>query len=387
VTFDIKPAGPAINIAVVSAGTLLCFALGTVHAFSVFLEPLESSLNAGRASVSFTYSLALISITLAVLIGPVIFARLQPRILVMLAGLTAVVGCLWAGFATSIWHVWAGYGVVFGLANGLGYGFSLQMAALASPQREGLAMGIITASYALGAAVSPAVFSWSLVQFGFAGSMGALAMLLVAILPAASIGMQRCDVSFLSVANKSDQPPTVISGEVTIWLAYGAGVLAGLMVIGHAAAIASARDAHMPFWLAPVIVAACNLVGSLLGGAVLDRVNPKRALPFFPCLSALGLLVLLNVPGEFGLIAGLACIGFAYGALIAALPAAISKRFGALKGTQVYGRVFTAWGSAGLLGPWLAGLLFDWNANYEMALWLAIACSIVSIIAMRRSFN
>ena len=61
---------------VIAAAGLLCLVLGSVHAFSVFLVPLEAAYSASRAQISLIYSFALITLTISVLIGPKFFHRL-----------------------------------------------------------------------------------------------------------------------------------------------------------------------------------------------------------------------------------------------------------------------------------------------------------------------
>lgn len=63
--------------------------------------------------------------------------------------------------------VWIGYSLIFGIANGLGYGFGLQFAAHANPENRGLAMGVVTAAYAFGAVVSTYGFEVALSVGGF----------------------------------------------------------------------------------------------------------------------------------------------------------------------------------------------------------------------------
>lgn len=72
-------------------------------------------------------------------------------------------------------------------------------------------------------------------------------------------------------------------------------------------------------------------------------------------------------------------VGGSYGALIAVYPVAVSDRFGPRASARIYGRVFTAWGLAGLVGPWGAGALFDMFGNYSLATALASAISPVSL--------
>ncbi len=76
-------------------------------------------------------------------------------------------------------------------------------------------------------------------------------------------------------------------------------------------------------------------------------------------------------------------MGFGYGAIIAVYPVAIANRFGAA-GPRVYGRVFTAWGFAGLAAPWAAGAIYDLEASYTAALVVAAAISTVSALLVVR---
>ena len=47
----------------------------------------------------------------------------------------------------------------------------------------------------------------------------------------------------------------------------------------------------------------------------------------------------------------------------------------------VYGRIFTAWGTGGVLAPWLAGKLFDVTGGYSAALVVSAVSLVVSALA------
>ena len=144
------------SVALVLTGlALVCAVLGSVHAFSVFLGPLEQTFSIGRSTVSLVYSFSLVFLTFAVLIGPRLYVIMAPVHLLCVVGILGAIGALIAGFAKGMSGVWIGYSLCFGLANGLGYGFSLQYAARSARSRPGAAMGLVTAAYAFGAAVSP----------------------------------------------------------------------------------------------------------------------------------------------------------------------------------------------------------------------------------------
>lgn len=339
-------------------------------------------MEAGRGAISLTYSLALVMITVLVLLGPRIYGRLTARGILALSGGGAALGALWAGTAGSVWTLWLSYGLMFGAANGLGYGFTLQAAARNAPGREGFAMGLVTAAYALGAVASPALFQRALDLGGVPAAMTGLALALGALTLGAVLAYGQARFNFAMEASQNSTHRIW-----PLWLVFGGGVLAGLMAIGHAAGIAEAGAPAVEAWLAPTLLAACNLAGSLTGGHLADRLPSVRLLTLLPVLSACALAALAFAPGSLVILVGLAVAGFAYGGTIAAFPAVIAKRLGPHASAAVYGRVFTAWGLAGLLGPWLAGALYQSTGSYGLALTLAAAIAALAALGTRAALH
>ena len=102
----------------------------------------------------------------------------------------------------------------------------------------------------------------------------------------------------------------------------------------------------------------------------------------FPALSAVALFTIALFDSGLVVLFGLAAIGFTYGAIIAVYPAAVSSLFNAVVGVRVYGRVFTAWGTAGLLAPWFAGFLYERFGDYRIALAAAGCTALASLLAV-----
>ena len=79
------------------ASMLVTFALGSVHAFSVFLVSFEALLGLPRSEISLIYSFALVAITLAVLLGHRFYNLLAAWWLIFITCLIAAAGLLLAG--------------------------------------------------------------------------------------------------------------------------------------------------------------------------------------------------------------------------------------------------------------------------------------------------
>lgn len=370
---------------------LLSLVLGSIHAFSVLLPEMERTFDTGRMSASLTYSLALATLAIAVLIGHRLYAKVAPAIYVAATGLLAAAGCLAAGLAAgfggSVGMVWIGYGVLFGGANGLGYGYALQFSAQAAPNRKGLAMGAVNAAYALGAVVFPIPLAAMLETSGWTAALFMLALAVIMISAISSILLARSQMRYQPAAPHSP-PGAAVSWQTValLWLGYCSAVTTGLMVMAQATGIAEAEEASR--WLvigSPVIIAASNMIGSTACGAMFDRVRGRMLLAALALLTSTALLAMAFLPLVAVTITGLAIIGFAYGGVISVYPASISRRFGLAAGAVIYGRVFTAWAAAGILGPGLAGFLYDLDKSYTMPLIIAAAIAILSPIFLLRA--
>ena len=372
---------------VLVAASIVAAVLGSIHAFSVFLEPLELLFGRPRSIVSLTYSLALVALTFAVLTGPNLFSRWSAASFIFVICVLAAFGAVMAGLAKSVLGIWIGYSLIFGAANGMGYGFGLQIAAQFNPDREGFAMGVVTASYALGAMLSPPLFDLAVGTRGFEAAMFALAAAILGTGLISAMLLRSVNARFQSKKQSLESTPMTPRSFQLLWLGYFGGVLAGLMIIGHAAGISAALRPDTQTWIAPVIIAAFNLLGSLVAGRLADRF-PLRVLSVGLALMTTVALIGLTVLGNlFGLLVGLGIVGFAYGGTITAFPATITKLFGMRHSARIYGQVFTAWGCAGLVGPWFAGLLFDWSGGYKLSLIMAAVIGLMSAVAMNAFFR
>ena len=359
---------------------LLSGVLGSIHAYSLFIESFESDLGVGRGEAGAPYSVALASLTVVVLVSHLLFRLVPGPLVVLIASGGAAIGLLLAASANSLAGVVLGYGVVFGAFNGLGYAFSLQRASESNPDRRGFALGLVTAAYALGGASTALVLDK---QVAASGATSGLRWLAVAIAVTGIV------TSVLLTNNDSPvrgSPARLSSANLRIlaplWTAYLLAVLAGLMALGHAAAIVD--DAGGPGGAAVVAAGLASASGGLWIALVADRTATDRLLRLLPLGSAVVLVIAAVVSHGVVLMVAVAGIAFTYGALIAIYPLAVAQRFGQDGYSRAYGRVFTAWGTAGLVGPVGAGHLFEVTGSYRIPMLMAAVAAIGSSVVARQ---
>jgi len=364
------------------ASMLVTFVLGSVHAFSVFLAPLEGQLGLPRSQISLIYSFALVAITLSVTLGYRIYSLLPPWWLVVMTAAVAAMGLLLASAATNWWMLFAGYSLAFGVSNGIGYGFCLQLVGRAMPARKGFAMGAVTAAYAVGSIVFAKIIAWRIDVDSVSAAFLAISVMLVVIVVVAALLMRHAQASYATAAaGGGDRGRLDRRSLLQYWFAYLTSVFAGLMAIGHAAGIAQSRGADVELATATAMtVGIGSAVGGFVAGWLVDRWPLTRFLVALPLLSAFALLCISATTNAQATMLLLGIVGFAYGSIIAIYPVAISNGFGE-QGPQAYGRVFIAWGFAGLVAPWSAGVIYDSYAGYEPALLIAALVALVSAVS------
>ncbi len=359
---------------------LLSGVLGSIHAYSLFIESFESDLGVGRGEAGAPYSVALASLTVVVLVSHLLFRLVPGPLVVLIASGGAAIGLLLAASANSLAGVVLGYGVVFGAFNGLGYAFSLQRASESNPDRRGFALGLVTAAYALGGASTALVLDKQVAASGATSGLRWLALAIAVTGIVTSVLLTNND----SPARRS--PARLSSANLRIlaplWTAYLLAVLAGLMALGHAAAIVD--DAGGPGGAAVVAAGLASASGGLWVALVADRTATDRLLRLLPLGSAVVLVIAAVVSHGVVLMVAVAGIAFTYGALIAIYPLAVTQRFGQDGYSRAYGRVFTAWGTAGLVGPVGAGHLFEVTGSYRIPMFMAAVAAIGSAVVARQ---
>lgn len=371
-------------ISTLAGATLLALVLGSLHAFSVLIEPIEGRLGATRASVSLVYSLATLSLVAGVFFTSRLLHSVSPAFLAVAACISCTAGLGLAAQTSGLAGLYAGFGMVFGFANGIGYALSIERSGAAYPEHKGVVTGIVTAAYCAGAVIFSKVFGWYAapdlyhegllilaitINFG-----GLIAGLLLKGGPAPVLAQDTGNAEFAAHTGRI----------VLLWSIYFLGVTSGLMALGHAAAVVSAAGGSTAQLAAgAMIVSVGSAAGSIACGWMADRTGAERVLTGSLLLVVVS-MILLSVATAPGLIiAALGLTGFAYGALITIIPVVVSRSFQPEVSLKAFGRVFTAWGVAGLAGPWLAGVIFDADQRYVWAFVLAAAGAGVAAILSR----
>lgn len=370
--------------AALTAGVIVNAGFGSLYAWSVFIVGLESDLGIMRTDVSIVFSLAIVSFTFGNFVTPFLFRLLTPAILVLIGITIGVSGLSIAAMGSSYLTVILGYGLLFGFACGFSYNAVLQAGLSAMPDKPGLANGIIISSFAAGSVISADLLAMGVAGMGVRAAFWVLAMTIAGGGTLAMLLLWFSKVRFHAAEASNGQP-----GDRRLllisWIGFFLGALAGVMAIGHAAAIIThfgggARAAV----IGVTLISIGNAAGRLGAGWLCDQISVRSVAGISHLTGIFASVVVLANPTGEGAMLAMAMAGIAYGMTASVYPTTISIYLGRASYGKNFALLLTAWGAAGLLGPSMGGYFFDLTSDYRVPLEFAAVATILALInAMR----
>jgi OFA family oxalate/formate antiporter-like MFS transporter len=169
-----------------------------------------------------------------------------------------------------------------------------------------------------------------------------------------------------------------------MWIAYALGCSAGLMVISQLIPFArSAGVAAAEFTTMTLVVGACgNGAGRIVSGWMSDKLGRMNVLRTMMGISMVAVPWLYAAAANVALLyVAVFVVYWCYGTQLSVTPAATADFWGTKNAGINYGMLFTAWGTAGIIGPRIGGVLYDRYHNYRSAFYTAAALAGVALAA------
>lgn len=357
---------------------------GSLYAWSVFIAGLEHDLGIARTDVSIVFSLAVVSFTAGNFAAPFVFGRIPTAMLPIIAIVSAGGGLALAAMGDGYPAVIVGYGILFGFGCGFAYNTALQSAQHALPDRPGLANGIIISAFAVGSMLAANLLGISVAVRGVQTTFWLLAIVIcgagvlaVILLAASGVHLERAEARNRDHANRH-----ILSIS---WVGFFLGALAGIMSIGHAATIIT----HFGGTAAGAVLGITllgfgNAAGRLGAGMLSDYISARSVAALAHLTGAIGFVSVLASPTGDGAILAMSLAGLSYGMTASVYPSVVSIFMGRAGFGRNFAVLLTAWGTAGLIGPFLGGYFFDLTGDYRVPMEIAcVVCVLAVFNAMR----
>ena len=384
-----------IVVAAVHAALFVIF--GVAYSFAAFFSAFQAEFGASRGDVSLIFSICGFLYFFFGAFAGQLADRIGPRRLALTGMAILAGGLFYASRATSLPGLYIAYGVGIGLGVGLVYVPAVSAVQPWFARRRGLASGISAAGIGVGTLVVPLIAAWLIAALGWRRSfemlaigalvLGGSAAMLIDNNPARR-GLSPDGVPVAAGA----QPTRVVSGVSLraaigtrmFWLWYASITFCSIaMFMPFVHLVPYARDAGLSEATGVFLMGLIG-VGSLVGRFGLaglgDRLTRPALLAGSYGTMALMLVVWLVSSNVWALAIFATVFGAGYGMFVAACPPLAMDYFGARSVAGIIGCVYTGAGIGNLVGPTVAGFVFDATGSYSVPILIAIACMCLAAV-------
>jgi len=380
------------------AGLGVNLILGVLYAWSIISSDLIDRLNWTATMTQVPYMVACVIFAFSMIPGGRIQDKYGPRLVLILSAILAGIGFFLSGVFLTVLGLTIFFGVVFGLAMGLGYASPTPAAVKwFEKSKRGLISGIVVSGFGLAPVYIGPLTHYLITTLGIKTTfmiLGAgffvVIMTLAQVIKNPPAGYQTGDP--VQVATGENQSPKVeMSWKEVIrtrsfkllWLMFFFGTFAGLLLIGQLSKIGLEHAGITTPFLLISVYALFNFLGRIMFGTISDRLGRMRTLFLMFLLQVLVYSVFIFLETPLLLAGGVAIVGLTFGGMLTIFPAATADYFGIKNLGLNYGLLITAWGVGGLIGPLLGGLVRDHTEAY---LWSFVISAILSALGALLTF-
>jgi len=367
---------------VVVWATFVCLAVifGVSYSFAAFFENFAKEFAAQRADVSWIFGLCGLVYFVLGAGGGMLADRWGPRLVCMAGMISIAIGLFLTSLAQSLTTVYLSYGLLVGLGIALVYTPSIACVQPWFNKRRGLASGIASAGVGAGTLILPVVVSYLLIEVNWREALQMMSAGVLLIGLTAGFLLKRAPN--LSGNTSGQLPGLTLSATLKTpsfkWLYMGTLLGAPVMFVPFAHISAAARDAGVPDAQAVGLVGLIG-IGSLVGrfaiGWLADRMGRIKTLMLMQGLMGLSYLVWAGAQDPWMFAVFALWFGLSYGSIVSLLPAICMDLFGGRAVSAIIGTLYTGAALGNLLGPVLAGQVFDMTQSYALVIWITLGIS------------
>ncbi|NIP38541.1 MAG: OFA family MFS transporter [Candidatus Dadabacteria bacterium] len=381
---------------IVAASLILIILDGLLlYSFGIFLPGLNDKFGLSEAGGSSVYALRSFVLAFSLAISGRLVDKYDPRIIIFSGGLICAIALLLCGFAETKFELFLYFGVLIGIGDGVLYITCVTLISRWFVKKRSLAIGIITTGVPLSGLFVPPLTTWLIINHGISNAFfGLSAFIFIAIFAALllrkspaemnlkpygaeDIGSENDSAQITHDQKQQDWEAKEAFHTPAFWLLYIIwffGFITFLIIITHL----FNYEIHVgiPEMLASGAPAAIGL-GSIFGRIVLsgfltERIRNERILFICFFVQSSSILILLFFKDiQFYYLFGL-LFGFFYSGWVPIFPMILGDFYGLKALGAIYGFFGTSFSVAAIIGPILAGYLFDKTGSYFYPFLIAI---------------
>ena len=376
--------------------------IGSVYAWSVYVNPIKSAMEWTLVDVTVTFSVAIFFLGLSAALMGKFVERNGPRTAATLAAVLFGLGTIGSGMAIHFESkilLYLTYGVLGGAGLGIGYISPVSMLVKWFPDRRGMATGLAIMGFGFASAISGPAIKVLIDSFGISltfyilGSIYFIVMFSAAqyltnppegYMPerfsnAVAAGKKKIKEDLVNITRNEAVKTSRFYG---LWIMLFINVTCGIAIISVASPLLqevigiSALAAASAVGLMGIF----NGAGRILWASISDYLTRPIVFILFFITQIIAFYLLTTVTSILLFQVLVFYIMTCYGGAFASIPAYIGDIFGTKELGAIHGYILTAWALAGLAGPIIIAYVKDATGSYTGTLYVFVGLFFVALI-------
>lgn len=365
--------------------------IGSVYAWSVLTRPIMNEMGFTLAETTWTFSLAILFLgTSAGFLGRFVekHGPKKSGLLAMLFFGTGMFGTALALHLHSLTLLYLFYGVIGGIGLGVGYITPVSTLVKYFPNHRGFATGLAIMGFGFAALVAGPVMQFLTARVGLVNNFLILGAVYMFLMGASALYLKppvqktgKAQVTRLQHgATAAEAVKTWQFGA--LWWVFFVNITCGIGLL----AVASPMAQQVVGMDAAQAASMVGIIGLLNGGG---RIVWSTLSDYLGRGLTYMVFFALEV-GAFYLLAGTSdamlfqllvfLIISCYGGGFSCMPAYLSDIFGTRELSAIHGRVLTAWGVAGVVGPTIVSWFWEHTHSYTTTLTFFAGCFVLNFL-------
>ena len=387
----------------VVAAMAIHMCIGSVYAWSVYVNPIQSAMNWTLTDVTITFSIAIFFLGLsAALMGKFVEAK-GPRVAATLAAVFFGVGTIGSGVAIHFESkilFYLMYGVLGGTGLGIGYISPVSMLVKWFPDRRGMATGFAIMGFGFASAISGPAIKVLIDSVGISATFYTLGSIYFVVMflaaqylanPEAGYMPEKFSQALASGKKKIKEDLVNITRNEAIktprfyglWIMLFINVTCGIAIISVASPLLQESVGVSALVAASAVglMGIFNGAGRLAWASISDYLTRPVVFILFFATQIFAFYFLTTVTNIVLFQILLYYIMTCYGGAFSSIPAYIGDIFGTKELGAIHGYILTAWALAGLAGPIIIAYVKDTTGSYSDTLYVFVGLFFIALLA------
>ncbi len=368
------------------------------YAWTLFVQPLQAGTGWKLSDIQFAFTLFILFQTWVQPLDGWLIDRLGPRGFISAAGLLCGLGWAGMGYATSLPMLYGLY-CLAGTGAAFVYSGSIGSALKWFKQQRGLASGIMAAGFGGGTALFIPIITRIIADSGYQQAFIATGIVQgVIILVVAQFLRHPPHEAAPAAAAKASGPAAekrqyttleVLRTPTFYWmyLAFVLMATGGLLVTANAGPMSKSWGLPASaLALAATLSPLANGAARVFWGWVSDRLGREQTMIITFVLQAIALFMVVSFGSQSSawFSATLVFVYFTWGQIYSLFPATSADYFGAKHATSNYAVLYSAKGTAAIMGGWVAARIFESTGSWSTGFY---GSAIMALVAAGIAFG